>query len=207
MTAEARGTFDPAALRRWIPAAVAVAVLVGAIAMVTARELVSPDSPDPPPRAERADDGFVRFRDAAGGISIAYPAGWRRVSSPDPEVRLLVEGDGSSMQVRMADLGIEVGPESLGSARKLTDNLVRVAGQVTLVRPPTRETLGGLPGYLYVYTFPDRATGEEGAHAHYFLFRGRTLITVVFEAVPSDRLAGLAPLFDRIGDTLQVAPG
>ena len=181
-----------------------MAVLVGAAAIVIARELVSPAPPEPPARA--ADD-FVRFRDAAGGFSILRPAGWQRVSSPDPEVRLLAEGDGSSMQVRMGELGIEIGPESLDAARRITDELVRAAGPTKQLRPPRQVTLGGLPGYLYLYTFRDAGTGEEGAHAHYFLFRGQTLITIVFQAVPAERLAVLAPLFDRLGETLRTTPG
>ncbi|MBA3306332.1 MAG: hypothetical protein H0U25_10465, partial [Thermoleophilaceae bacterium] len=44
-------------------------------------------------------------------------------------------------------------------------------------------------------------------HAHYFLFRGRTLITIVFQTVPADRFAELAPLFDRIAETLRITPG
>jgi len=207
MTAEPRGGFDPAALRRWIPAAVAAAVLIGAAATFIARELVSADPADPPAQAKRGTDGFVRFRDEAGGISISHPAAWQRIASPDPEVRLLAQGEDASMQVRLSDLGIEVGPGSLDALKRLTDKLVRVAEQAKQVRPPQRVTLGGLPGYLYLYTFVDPATGGQGAHAHYFLFRGRTLITIVFQTEPAERLATLAPLFDRIGETMRSTPG
>ncbi|MGI9094812.1 MAG: hypothetical protein ACR2F4_04445 [Thermoleophilaceae bacterium] len=204
MTAEARGGFEPAALRRWIPLAVAVAILGGVAAYMLARGLASPAPPEQPaPTA----DGFVRFRDVAAGLSISHPAGWRRVTSADPEVRLLAEGDDASMSVRTADIGIEVGPESLGAAKRLTDKLVSSVGQVKLARPPTQVTLGGLPGYLYLYSYPDAATGGRGAHAHYFLFRGRTLITIVFQTAPAERLAQFAPLFDRIGETLRPTPG
>jgi len=201
VTGEARGGFaPPPALRRWIPVAAAVAILVGAAAMLIARELVSADAPEPP---ARATTDFVRFRDTAGGFSISHPPGWRRLASPDPTVRLLAEGDDASMQVRMASLGVEVGTENLADAKKLTDKLVRSAGQAQLIRPPQQTSLGGLPGYLYLYTFQDRATGTGGAHAHYFLFRGQTLITIVFQTAQAERLVELAPLFDRIGDTLR----
>jgi len=183
-----------------------VALLVGAAAVVIARELVSPAAPPDPPPAPATDDA-VRFRDPAAGFSIALPAGWRRVASADPEVRLLAEDQGSSMLVRITDLETEVGPERLDAAKRLTDKLVRAAGEVKQLRPPRQVSLGGLPGYLYLYTFTDPATGERGAHAHYFLFRGQTLITIVFQTAPAERLVGLAPLFDRIGDTLRVTPG
>ncbi len=213
MAAEARGGFDPATLRKWIPVGIVVAVLLGVAAMVLARELVSPAAPDPPARATPAApaappaDGVTRFRDAEGAFSISYPAGWERVVSSDPEVRLLAQGEGSSMLVRMGDLGIEVGPKNLGAARKLTDKLVQSAGQAKQLRPPKRVSLGGLQGFLYLYTFADAASGQRGAHAHYFLFRGETLITMVFQTVPAERLAELAPLFDRIGETLRIPPG
>lgn len=204
MTAEAPAGFRPAALRKWIPVGVAAAILLGAAAMVVARELISPAPPDPPARAANE---LIRFRDAAGAYSISHPVGWKRVASSDPEVRLLAVGDSSSMLVRMGNLGVEVRPEGLGAAKRLTDKLVRSAGQVKLLRPTKQVTLGGLPGYLYLYTFADAATGQRGAHAHYFLFRGRTLITIVFQTVPANRFASLAPLFDRLGETLRATPG
>ncbi len=213
MASEARGGLEPATLRKWIPVGIVAAILLGVAAMVIARELVSPAPPDPPARAAPAApaapaaDGVARFRDAEGAFSISYPGGWERVVSSDPEVRLLAQGDGSSMLVRMGDLGIEVGPENLEAARKLTDKLVRSAGQAKQLRPPRRVSLGGLTGFLYLYTFADAASGQRGAHAHYFLFRGETLFTIVFQTVPAERLPELAPLFDRIGETLRTAPG
>lgn len=203
MTDKSRWGFEPASLRKWIPAGVAVVLLVGAAAAVVSRELVSPEDPKPPARKA---SGFVRFSDPPGGISISYPAGWRRVASPDPQVRLSAEGDGSSMLVRISDFPLEVGPQTLGPAKRLTDKLVRSVPKAKLVRPPQRIALGELPGYLYLYTFPDPASGQRGAHAHYFLFRGQTVITIVFQTVPSERLAELAPLFDRIGGTLRATP-
>jgi hypothetical protein len=179
--------------------------VLAVVAMVFGRALIAP-APRPRPAPSKAK-AFVRFRDTAGGISILRPAGWRRVVSPDPQVRLLAEGDGASMQVRMANLGIQVGPESLGPAKKLTDRLVRSAGGAKPLRPPRRVTLAGLPGYLYIYTFRDPATGAQGAHAHYFLFRGQSLLTIVFQVVPADGFARLAPLFDRLGETLRVSAG
>ena len=63
--------------------------------------------------------------------------------------------------------------------------------------------MGGLPGYLYLHPFRDLASGQRGAHAHYFLFRDQTMFTLVFQALPSTSFAGLAPLFDRIANTFR----
>jgi hypothetical protein len=202
VTAQARGGVRLPAGRRWIAAGAAAILLLGVAAVMIGRELISPAPPDPPP-AQAADD-LVAFDDPARGISISHPLGWRRVASDDPAVVLLAEGDGASMLVRTADLGVEIG--DLDTAKEISDDLVR-AGQPKLLRPAKQVTLGGLPGYLYLYTFPDAATGQRGAHAHYFLFRGQTLITIVFQTVPAQRFAQSAPLFDRIAETLRVNPG
>lgn len=204
MVADARARFRPASPRRWIAGGVVTAVLLGAGAVVLGRELLAPATADPP--APAASE-LVRFDDAASGISIAYPAGWRRISSSAPGVRLLAQGESSSMLVRTTDIGITVGPRDLDAAKKLTDALVRAAGQPKLLRPAKKVSLGGLPGYLYLYTFLDPATDRRGAHAHYFLFRGQTLMTIIFQTVPAQRFAEFAPRFDRIAETLQVAPG
>lgn len=181
----------------------AIVLLLGAAAVLIARALVGP-APEPEPAPVAEDSGFVRFRDAAGGISIAYPSDWERTLSPDPEVRLVAGGDGASLLVRMSDLGIDVGAEDVDEAKRLTDRLVRTGAPAEMLRDPARVTLSGLPGYLYLYTFEDANTGEEGAHAHYFLFRGRTLISLIFQTVPATSFGQDAPLFDRIGDTLRV---
>ena len=192
-----------------IAAGAAVVILVGGAAMMLGRELMSPAAPDPPARG--ADDvrgagELVAFEDAATGISISHPSGWRRIDSSDPAVVLLAEGDSASMLVRAVDLGVEIGPENIARGKDVSDTLVR-AGEHELLRPPKPVTLGGLPGFLYLYAFPESDTGRRGAHAHYFLFRGRTLITIVFQTVPAERFARHAPLFDRIGETLRATPG
>lgn len=101
----------------------------------------------------------------------------------------------------MSEIGFRIGPENVRDARTLTDSLVRSSGQAKLLRKPARTVLGGLPGYAYLYTFRDAASGQLGAHVHYFLFRGDKMITLVFQALPADRLTRLAPVFDRISES------
>ncbi len=185
-------------------AAAVAAVVIAAGAAVLGRELISSD----PPAKERtrSSGGFVKFADSQTGFSISYPRSWRRLASPDTQVRLIVAGGAASVLVRTAPLGLRVRPETLRSAKKLTDRLVRSVRNVKLLRKPQQVQQGGLPGYLYLYTFRDQASGKRGAHAHYFLFRGETMFTLVFQTVPSTAFGGLAPLFDRIASTFRAEP-
>jgi len=146
----------------------------------------------------------VSFEDKRDNLSISYPASWQRIGSSDPEVALVSGTAEASLLMRTTRLGTKVGPESLDSAKKLTDGLVMKGEQVKQLRPPRRiDNLGGLPGWLYIYSFQEAATGQRGAHAHYFLFRGETLITLVFQTVPSERFATYAQLFDRLASTFK----
>ena len=63
---------------------------------------------------------------------------------------------------------------------------------------------GGLPGYFYFYSFKDPASGQEGVHTHYFLFKGSTMISVVFQALPKDSFQGLAHLYDDVIGSFKV---
>jgi len=166
---------------------------------VVGRALISPSEPASRPTPGKKS-GLVRFEDKAAGFEISYPASWRRLPGGD-EVRLVAGRGSASLLVRVAPIGFRIGPENVKDARKLTDELVRASGHAKLLRKPKRTLLGGLPGYAYLYTFRDSDAGALGAHAHYFLFRDDTMITLVFQALPADRLTGLAPLFDRVADT------
>ena len=194
--------------RSALVAAVLGAVVLGAGGAIAGRSLLP--SRAPAPAAPRADDrprgpappaGFVEFRDEL--FSIAYPAGWTRQESRDPEVEVLVTGERSaSFLVRVVPLNFDVGPANVEAAKKLTDRVVKSGRGVKLIAPPQRSDLGGLPGYFYLYSYRD-GDGRRGAHSHYFLFKGDTMFTIVFQAVPEGRLPELAPVFDRIARTFR----
>jgi len=182
------------------------ALLLAGGAAVVGREFVD----DPPPEEDKpkAQQGLVPFKDAREDLSISYPAAWPRVPSRDPEVRLVAGTVEASLLVRTAKLDVEVEPGALDSAKKLTDKLVAKGESVKQLRPPRRiDNLGGLPGWLYIYSFKDAASGDRGAHAHYFLFRGKTIITLVFQTLPSERFATWAPVFDRLAATFRAGEG
>jgi hypothetical protein len=196
---------------RRLAAGVAVAVVLAAAAAVIGDRLISASSE--PPKAKRAASadrelprGFVRFRDRSVGFSIAHPSDWIRLPRPRADVRLLAARAGASLSVRVSTVGIEVGPDSLGPARSITDKLVADAGPIKLVRNPEQIAVGGLPGYLYLYTFRDADTKQTGVHAHYFLFRGNQLYALVFQALPAATFGSFTRTFDAIAETLRVSP-
>lgn len=159
------------------------------------------DPPEPKATA-RQDAELTRFEDRERNVAVSYPSLWQRIPSSDPEVLLLAASAEASLLMRMTSLGTPVGQKDIPRVKRLTDKLVMSNKGVKNLRPPRRIVeLGGLPGWLYIYSFQDAQSGRRGAHAHYFLFRGQELITLVFQTVPSERFATFAPLFDRLAET------
>jgi hypothetical protein len=147
----------------------------------------------------------VRFKDEISKFSIAYPGSWTRLQTAgnESDVSLLVEADrATSLIVRAAPVGLAtVTPKTLPIVRKLTDSLVAADPRAKQLGAPQPVELGGLPGYRYRYTYGSGATS--GAHDHYFLFKDGRLIQLVFQAIPSGRLAALTPTFERIAATFR----
>jgi hypothetical protein len=192
---------------RWPALAAAGAVALAAAAALAGHQLLSPATAGrTSPRAARAR--YVHVEDPGHLFTVGYPAGWRRLADADPGVVLLASGgDGGSLLVRETSLSAPVTLANLSAARRLVTGIVDSGSDVKQLRAPQEVTLGGLPGYLYLYTFVDPGSGQAGAHAHYFLFDGRTMITLVFQAMPPARILALAPLFDRIAATFHLLGG
>jgi len=68
-------------------------------------------------------------------------------------------------------------------------------------------TLRGLPALFYVYRFTDESSGRTGIHAHFFVYQGRKMVSMVFQALPEARYELLARTFDLIANSLEVATG
>jgi hypothetical protein len=184
---------------RWLGLIALVVALLGAGAWVIGRQLTS----TPASRHNAVNVAYATFRDPAGLFQGGYPSSWKPIQTGIPQVVLLAQGPGgASYEVRKSSLTAPVNATNLVAARKLTDRVVSQGPGVRLIatkyRQPAQVSVGGLPGLLYLYTFVDPTTGETGAHAHYFLFDGKTMITLVFQALPSTNFKSLAPVFDNI---------
>lgn len=193
---------------------VVVATAAGGIGFLAGRQAV--DSPRTTngmeaPRGETPSGGdLVEFRHEQAGFAISYPKAWSRPPSSDPQIALIAaekdpaQNQGGSILVRVSALEAAVGKEQLGEARKATDAIVASGEGVELKAEPAEIEQGGLPGFYYFYTFQDPVSGGRGAHAHYFLFQGQTMVSLVFQALPEDDFIRLAPLLDRVAGSFRV---
>lgn len=204
--------------RNWIVPAV-ILVAAGVLAITVGGSGGTPGgtaSPEPSgtptatatptrPEPQAGPTGFTTFRSEEARLEISYPAGWDALNSPDDEVVLVATPNGSdSLLVRVVGLDAEVGPDDLPQMQQVTDRIVRSGEGVDVLVGPREITLGGLPGYYYLYRFVDDATGQQGAHAHYFLFDGSRMIVLVFQALPDQRFEELAGVFDRVASSLRI---
>ncbi len=184
--------------RKLLVVVIVAAIVALIVGVKVGQNLISSDTPAP--RAE-----VIRFKDAVSKVSIAYPASWKLLGVPadESDVALRIKlDDAAGMQMRSTEVGFPpITPERLPTVRKFTDGLLSEDKRVRLLKEPDPVELGGVPGYRYRYTFGSGTT--TGAHDHYFLFKDRRMIQIVFEVVPKERLPELTPVFQRIAGTFK----
>jgi hypothetical protein len=153
---------------------------------------------------------LIEFKDRKAGWAISYPKTWTRLQSKDADVTLVVsqkppeQNNGGSILARNLTLGAAVDESKLPAAREVTDKIVTGNQGIQLLAQPTVIHQAGLPGYFYFYSFKDPASGQEGVHTHYFLFKGSTMISFVFQALPKESFQGLANLYDEVIGSFRV---
>jgi hypothetical protein len=164
----------------------------------------------PPAPAPAQPDELMEFRDDQAGFALSYPKAWVRATAPNPQIVLVAaehdpaQNQGGSILVRVTPLDAPVGKAQLLEARKGTDAIVSSSDGGALKAEPTETEQGGLPGLYYLYTFRDPVGGLTGVHSHFFLFKDKAMISIVFQALPESDFGRLAPLFDRVAGSLRV---
>jgi hypothetical protein len=195
-------------------AAIVGGALVVGVSVIAGRGAV--DSPKkaaankaPVATSPTAPGDLVEFRDEKAGWAISYPRSWHRLQSPDADVVLVVSENppelnaGGSILARDLVLGAPVDESKLSAAKEVTDRIVTGSEGIRLLAEPAVVHQGGLPGYFYFYSFKDPTTGQEGVHSHYFLFKGSTMISFVFQALPKENFQALAHLYDEVIGSLR----
>lgn len=170
----------------------------------------SPSTTSPP--TSLPGDAFVEYVDDDAGFSLRYPKTWARFQATDANVHLVAaeprNDDGPAgigLTVRMFRVEEVVTSENLANLQTVTDGIV--ASNPTAKILQRREiSIDGMPGYFYLYTFTDEVSGREGAHGHYFLFRGHKMNQLVLQTVPTEDYSRLALVFDQIGESFKSTP-
>ncbi len=197
-----------------IAAVVVGGALLAGVAVTAGRAAVDPPKKaaagkDALPSSSTVPGDLVEFRDEKAGWAISYPKSWNRLQSSDADVVLVVSENppelntGGSILARDLQLGTPVDESKLPAAREVTDKIVTGGEGIRLLAEPAVVNQGGLPGYFYFYSFKDPTTGQEGVHSHYFLFKGSTMISFVFQALPKEKFQALAHLYDEVIGSLR----
>jgi hypothetical protein len=182
---------------------VGIALAAGRNSVGSPKKTVAPQSTGSTASTAPSAD-LVEFKDDKAGWAMSYPKAWNRLESKDADVALVVsekppdQNTGGSILARDLTLGAAVDEAKLPAAKEVTDKIVTNGQGIQLLAQPTVIHQGGLPGYFYFYSFKDPATGQEGVHTHYFLFKGSTMISFVFQALPKENFSGLAHLYDEV---------
>lgn len=192
---------------------VALVLLVGGSFLAGKSMVDSPKQPaasDPTATTAASPTAeLVEFRDDKNGWAISYPRSWNRLQPKEAEVALVVsekpaeQNTGGSILARGLTLAAPVTEGNLAAAKEVTDGIVTGDG-IRHITEPKVVSQAGLPGYFYFYSFKDPASGQEGVHSHYFLFKGSTMISFVFQALPKDDFQRLANLFDQVIGTFRL---
>ena len=184
-----------------------VAVAVGAY-FLGHRSSTSTSKPPSAAASNKVPTEFTSFNDPVTGTKLAFPKAWTRLPTANSEadIRLALSAGGSDLVLlRVIPLEGAVTAANMGDVKAVTDALV--SGQKVNVLQQQQVEVNGLPGYYYLYTYTDAQTGQQGVHAHYFLFQGKKMNSIVFQAQPSTDFQRLAPTFDQVANSFHSAPG
>ena len=207
-TPDGGGPVRPGARRRWSARRIVLGVVVlAALAAVLVLTGGSEDEPatDNEPAQDTAaplpgtlEDGFVVFTDPETGITLQHPESWVPLARPEGTRRLLLTPGGeSSVSVRVEPIdGTVETPEQLVEVQAVTDRIAAAPGVQVVKREPVE--INGMLGISYLSRFTEEASGTKVANAQYFLFEGRNMYILLFQAAPEEEFDRLAPQFNRV---------
>lgn len=130
-------------------------------------------------------EGYRTHRDDVSGFTVAHPETWVPIARPEGSLRLRLNAGGdNSMSVRhnLNDEAVDTEAD-LQKALPATDRLAQGTGGVDVVKRQAFN-LHGINGISYLSRFTDEDTGRSLVNAQYFLFQGRDMFIVLFQAAP-----------------------
>jgi len=155
------------------------------------------------PAAARAA-GFVTYTDTAKHYRISYPRGWQKTTNADGGLVLHVRGR-DAVSVHEFALAAQVNTQNVSDMRAVTDAILSAPNAHLTVLESQVVRVAALSGLYYLYYFP--AGDQRGVHAHYFLFSGARMFTLVFQTLPATDFQRLAKTFDAVAETFTVTSG
>jgi hypothetical protein len=184
---------------RWVVVAAICVVGCGVAALVTLHR-------PPQSRSPKAPHGssFVTYTDTAKHYRISYPRGWQKTTGADGSVVLHVHGR-DAVSVREFTLAAPVNTQNVSDMRSVTDAVLSAPSAHLTVLESQVVRVGALTGLYYLYYFP--AGDQRGVHAHYFLFSGKQMFTLVFQTLPATDFQRLAKTFDAVAETFTATSG
>lgn len=180
--------------RRWVWAVVAAVCVVGC--GVTA--VVMLQRPAHTKAPSTAPSTFVTYTDTVGGYRISYPSTWQKTTDDQGDLLLHV-GAHDAVSVHQFTLKAAVNVQNIADMRAVTDAILSAPGAHLTVLESQLVRIGALTGVYYLYYFP--SGNERGVHAHYFLFDGKRMFTLVFQSLPETDFQGLAKTFDAVAES------
>lgn len=176
------------------------------------------------------DEQKVTIRDEQAGVSIEVPESWtiftdnsdealpvNALSGPEGDqiveddplhVRLIAGiSEDNVMSMRVKPLLEEIPPKedlSVEELQVMQGYIDRyLIGPEVPVAEKNPTNVQGKLAWRYIYPYEDSQTGQEGIHIHYFIFDGAKVTSLVFQALPSEALRELAPIYNDVLSTYQ----
>jgi hypothetical protein len=186
-----------------------IVVLVAILGFVLSRGAAKKGSQAAPPSPSSSVPGTTvpasqldTIHDTVTGFTVKVPKAWVSVKPPEADIRLVMQaGNNDGFSVRVIPIQTPATQDNIGNFKAVTDAIV-FGDNTNQEIQESLVTLNGRLTYYYLYTFP--SGGQQGVHAHYFVFEGHRMFALVFQAVPSDDFTKLAAVFDQVAESFTV---
>ena len=143
--------------------------------------------------------GLRELDDAADGYTLKYPGSWTAVggaTSAGSEGHVLrIEGQ-NAFSIQTFPLERSVPRPNISDMRAVTDAILSSPSAKLTVLEVRQIEISGLPAIYYLYYFPSGK--QRGIHAHYFIFDGTRMDTLIFQVVPASDFSRYASQFDQV---------
>lgn len=154
-----------------------------------------------------SEPGLRTLQDSDAGYQLKYPEAWTEVSSGETPTASGMDGHvirisgENAFSVQTFPLERAVETANVGDMRAVTDAILSSPDAKLTVLDVRQVEMAGLPAIYYLYYFPSGK--QRGLHAHYFIFDGARMHTLIFQVVPAIDFADYADEFDRVVASFQ----